>query len=326
MNMRVVQSPVRIVFGSPGTDRPAYYQRYGSLTLGAAIDRYVRVAIEDAPGQPVEIKPLPQATEATGQALVSAYGELVQQVLRYSHVMEGIRLLLDADVPPGYGLGVSRALLAALIGALAVWRGQPLNQRVTAIEAAALHRLMRPDFSGEAAIYLSAMGGLNILVLEADEVTIEPIRLTPEQRAWLQHNLQLFVHPAARLTGENRPAFDAHTFSTDTLHNNKAYNVELIDALSAANVLRLGRLLDNDWLRRRQLVYPARMRLFEEWYGVARQAGMLGGQFVCGVQGGAFLACVPPEQSEALKQMLGAKGWQHLPFAFDAQGLRLVEG
>jgi D-glycero-alpha-D-manno-heptose-7-phosphate kinase len=320
--MRVVQSPVRVVFGSPGTDRPVYYQRYGSLTLGAAIDRYVRVAIQDAPGQPITIGPM---SEQSGQAVVSIYGELTRQVLEHTGITEGVRLELDADVPPGYGLGVSRALLAALIGALTVWRGQPLDPRLTATEAAALHRLMRPDFSGEAAIYFSALGGLNILMLEADEVNIEPIRLTPEQQTWLQLHLQLFIHPGARLTGENRPAFDAHTFSTDTLHNNKAYNVELIDALSAANILRLGRLLDNDWLRRRQLVYPVRMRQFEEWYGVARQAGMIGGQFVCGAQGGAFLACVPPEQSETLKEMLATKGWQHLPFAFDMQGLRLAE-
>jgi len=320
--MKAVQSPVRIVFGSPGTDRPNYYERYGSLTLGAAIDRYVRAAIQDTPGLPVEISPM------SGQSgeLVSVYGELAHLVLRCSDVTEGVRLLLGSDVPPGYGLGVSRALMAALIGALAVWRGQPFDPRLIAVEAAALHRLMRPDFSGEAAIYLSAMGGLNILILEADEVNIEPIRLTPEQRAWLQLNLQLFIHPDARLTDENRRAFDAHTFSTDTLHTNKACNVELIDALSTGNVLRLGRLLDNDWLRRRQLVYPARMRLFEEWYGIARQAGMIGGQFVCGTQGGAFLVCVPPEQSEALKEKLTAGGWRHLPFAFALQGLTLVEG
>ena len=45
MNILTGKAPLRLTFVGGGTDIPSYYEKYGGMTIGCTIDKYVRVSV-----------------------------------------------------------------------------------------------------------------------------------------------------------------------------------------------------------------------------------------------------------------------------------------
>ncbi len=113
-----VRAPTRLDFGGGWTDVPPYCDNEGGFVCNIAITRYATATATDSPTLP--------ATPARDDPLAAS-------ALRRSR-LAGVALSLESDFPVGAGLGGSSAASAALLGALAAWRGEVWDCRAIAEE------------------------------------------------------------------------------------------------------------------------------------------------------------------------------------------------
>ena len=104
------RSPTRIDFGGGWTDVPPFCDRECGFVCNAAINRYSVATVERGAAQPT----------GRDDALIAA-------ALRRSGLTD-VRISVKSDFPVGAGLGGSSAASAAILGALAEWRGEAIDR------------------------------------------------------------------------------------------------------------------------------------------------------------------------------------------------------
>jgi len=336
--MPIARAPVRISFGGGGTDLAAYYRRYGGLVVSAAITRYAYVVARQPadggihlgsadygvwehwpPGTiPPVVDPLPLP-----KAAVAWFAEA-------RLLPEGVDLFLASEVPPGTGLGSSSAMAVALTRALGAYAGRPLIRAAAAEIACDLEidRLGMPI--GKQDQYASAFGGLNAIEFTDDGVRVHPLGLSPDIVAALETRLLLFAtghtRNSSRVLAQQRADTETKPEVVAALHRLKALAAAMADALTAHDLDRFGRLLDDGWREKKRVSGRVSTPEIDRWYAAAREAGALGGK-VTGAGGGGFLLFYcPPRRQPALRAAMAAHGLHELTFGFDAAGACLVAG
>lgn len=111
-----VRAPTRIDLGGGWTDVPPYADHEGGFVCNVAIDRYATATI--VAGR----EPAP----ASG-----ADSPLIRAALKRAG-LTGVHASIQSDFPVSAGLGGSSAASAALLGAIAAWRGEPWERRAIA--------------------------------------------------------------------------------------------------------------------------------------------------------------------------------------------------
>ena len=126
MKVLTARAPTRIDFGGGWTDVPPYSDEEGGFVCNIALARYATVrlrASDDAAGSI-------DSHRATDTALAEA------SVRRAG--IDGITVEIASDFPLGAGLGGSSAAGVAVNGAIAAWRGVPLDRTALAEQSRAI--------------------------------------------------------------------------------------------------------------------------------------------------------------------------------------------
>lgn len=312
--MIITRTPLRISFVGGGSDLPAFYRHEPGATIGAAITKYVYVALkEEYTGQVLAHY---RATEdvATVQELKH---DRMRACLMFGGIDRAIEVTSMADVPGNTGLGSSSAFTVGLLHAL-----QPdadalyLAKRACGIE---IDMLKAPI--GKQDQYLTALGGIRFLQFHADErVEVDEV-LAPD--GFLSHLLLLSVggtHDAGQILAAQSAAMEdeakrGHVRAMVDL----AYGFR--QSLEAGQLWDCGQILHDAWQRKRALGAGISTPAIDRHYSAALQAGAWGGK-LCGAGGGGFLLVIaPPERHEVITQATGLKA---LPFAFDYEGTQVI--
>ena len=334
--MVIVRAPVRISFGGGGTDLAAYYARFGGLVVSVALARYcyvvastptdggIRILSADYRSRvslpPGELPAIKQPLALPKAAIV----ELADQRLRAT----GLDLVLASEVPQGTGLGSSSAMAVALVYALALLRGQPLDRAAVA-EAACrieIERLGMPI--GKQDQYASAFGGLNVVEFAADGVCVRPLALPVATLTALGERLLLFstgqTHNSSDILRQQRANTEQKATVIAALHHIKALAHEMRDALLAGELDAFGVLLDRSWREKRRLARTISTSAIDHWYAAARAAGATGGK-IAGAGGGGFLLLyVPCAHQQSVRAAMLSCGLRELPVQFDFEGVRTL--
>jgi len=311
----VTRAPFRISFTGGGTDLPSFYEKDYGAVVSTTIDKYVYVMINRC--RPM----LGQGVDDTSRyriRLSYSSTENVQSVDELQHpiVREALKLLdldipLDiatmADVPAGNGLGSSGTFSVALLHALHMIKGENPSQEQLAAEAAGLEIdvLQRPV--GKQDHYAAAFGGLNFIQFRASgEVTVRPVQAQVDLARRLFPNLMLLStgvsRDAAAVLHEQRDNIDGVTTELTDMRG----HAHLMDDLLADGFCpeKFGRLLHDNWMRKRTLASTISSNNIDRWYGLATQAGALGGK-ICGAGGGGFLLLlVEPDRRDQVRTAL----------------------
>lgn len=127
----VGEAPVRVDLAGGTLDIwPIYAILPDSLTVNVAIDRYQRVTTEPSPYWVLEGGThFPTWTAETLTAEPPEAWRLVWMGVRAVVPPSPLRIRVTSEVPPGSGLGGSSALMVALLGTLARWRGTAVSRR-----------------------------------------------------------------------------------------------------------------------------------------------------------------------------------------------------
>lgn len=332
--MIVAHAPLRLSFGGGGTDLPAYYERHGGLVVSSAVSAACHVRLEEHPGNDVLVRSLDYRKSAIVPARKAISLEeplsLPRAVLHWFEQVtrrpSGITITMQADVPPGSGLGSSSAMTVALVTAIARHLRIPMLKPEIAAAACEIEIDILGHPIGRQDQYASALGGLNILTFTSGSVKVEPLNLpTGIERALQDHLLLLSTQRtrnSASVLQEQRKASRSDNEVIARLHRIKSLAQRMADALQQGDIAGFGGLLDESWQLKRKLATGVTSADIDRWYAMAQELGAYGGKIAGAGGGGFLLLCVPVASRSTVSQALQREGLRPLDVTFDHTGCR----
>ena len=322
-------APVRLDFAGGWTDVPPFSARAGGVVVNAAIMLQTQVVLSIG-GSCVRLvsEDLGETFECAnaGGLVLDGKLHLLKAGLRMFPVLGNLTLTSRSDVPPGSGLGSSGSLDVALVACLTAARQERLEARDIAEQAWLLETREAGIPGGRQDQLAAALGGFHRLSFRDPDVGIEPISLDPAFAQALEQRVVLCYTGHSRVSGATisrvMGAYERGDQAvTGALEGMKDVALAMAEALRAADLARVGVLLDENWTHQQALaaeMQTAEMRQLER---AMRDVKVLGGKAAGAGAGGAmfFLA---REEGRAAPDAARQAGATILPVRWSWEGAR----
>lgn len=323
-------APVRLDFAGGWSDVPPFSAREGGVVVNAAIGLAVQAELKLG-GSRIRLvaEDLGQELEVASSAGLVPDGLLVlhKAALRMFPVQGPCTLTTRAEAPPGSGLGSSGALDVALVAVLTRARGERLGEREIAEQAWHVEAVEAQIAGGRQDQYAAALGGFHRLSFRDPDVGIEPISLDPDFAATLERQTVLCYTGTSRVSGATiARVMDAYERGdrqvVGALRALRDVAQSMADALRAADLARVGALLQENWTHQQALDPGMRTTEMARLERAMADQRVLGGKAAGAGAGGAmfFLAHQDVGAAVAAAQAAGA---QVLPVTWAWQGVRV---
>jgi D-glycero-alpha-D-manno-heptose-7-phosphate kinase len=324
-------APMRLDFAGGWTDVPPFSAREGGVVVNAAIGVRAHVALT------LGGKLLRFVSEELGETLECANAggltghdklPLLMAAVRMFPVLGGFTLTTRSDAPAGSGLGSSGALGVAVVAALTRAREETLSRQDLADHAWQVETIEAQLPGGKQDQYAAALGGFHRLTFRDPDVGIEPLTLDPAFAATLERQTLLCYTNTSRASGATiarvMSAYERGDREvTAALHGLKETGAAMAEALRAADLGRVARLLSDNWKHQQALDPGMRTADMERLEAAAVQAGALGGKAAGSGAGGCMFFIMRGDARGAAKTVVeSGNGTRVLPLAWATEGVR----
>lgn len=306
------RAPARIDFGGGWTDVPPYCDREGGFVCNAAIARY----------SVVQLSPVQSTSAASSAADVP----LVRAALRRAGVSD-VHVALSNDFPVGSGLGGSSAASAAMLGALATWRGRAWDPADIAEEGRRIEVEELGVAGGRQDHYAACFGGALALTFTT-RTDVRRIRMTSSTRADLVRRSVLIYTGESRISGDTITAvlgaFEAgEARVVNALRRMKELAEGMARDLEDGDLDGLGESLKEHWAHQRALHPSIPTPRIDEIIARACGSGAIGAKAMGASGGGCVLILGKAGSSESIRAAVGSLG-DILDFEIDEGGLSIL--
>jgi D-glycero-alpha-D-manno-heptose-7-phosphate kinase len=321
--MIITKTPFRISFCGGGSDMPEFYREYGGCVLSTSINRYMYLTIHP---YFYESKTAVRYSEIEiVDDIKDINHSIYRQVLNDMNV-SGVEISSTADVPSGTGLGSSSSFTVGLIHTLHCYLGKYVSMEEIAREACEVEIEKLGNPIGKQDQYAAACGGLNFIEFNRDDtVTVSPLVLCPGLKKELENNLVMFytgiTHDANAILSEQRKNIVLHEDKIKNLIKMCELARNMKASLEEGNLSDFGEILNEGWIRKREMASGISNTKIDELYECARANGATGGKLL-GAGGGGFLLfyCEKARQGK-LEETLGLKRFD---FKFENDGTSIA--
>ncbi|MGN7611080.1 GHMP family kinase ATP-binding protein [Magnetococcales bacterium HHB-1] len=325
--MIISRTPFRVSFFGGGTDYPVWYREHGGSVLSATINKFCYITCRSLP----PFFDYRYRIRYFRDEKVSSIDEIqhpsVRECMRLLGIDQGLEIVHNADLPARSGLGSSSTFTVGMLHALYTQLHTMPTKRELALNALHVEQEMIQENVGSQDQTAAAFGGLNRIDFTGDSrhIMVTPIVVDPKRLMQFQRSLMLFF------TGFSRTA---HTIAGEQIKNTPKKKAQLhqmkdlvdesIDILMDKNreLEDFGRLLNEQWLIKRQMSHLISNDHLDEIYQAGIDAGALGGKLLGAGGGGFILFYVQPEKRTQLKKKL--KNLLHVPFRIDDLGSQII--
>ncbi|MDH7482316.1 MAG: GHMP kinase [Armatimonadota bacterium] len=320
--MIITQTPLRISFAGGGTDFADFYRLDGGCVISSAVDKYIYVIIKERFDEKIRIGY--SRTEMV-DSIDEIEHELVRECLRKTGITHGVEISTMADIPSeGSGLGSSSSVTVGLLNAMYAYKGEIVPAEVLAREACEIEIDILGKPIGKQDQYIAAFGNLRFIsFLPSEEVKVESINLDPEKKRRLSESLMLFFTGMTRSSSEILSEQKANIADrVDILRKMKQQAEEIRESLLNGHIDRLGEIMHQGWLYKKQLAGKISNSEIDNMYERALDAGALGGK-IAGAGGGGFLLLYcPPERQNKVREALS--NLRELNFNLERDGTKVI--
>ncbi len=327
------KAPLRIGFAGGGTDVPPFPEREGGCVLSATINKYSFGMLRPTEEQQISIRSvdfgLSLNYEIQDDLIYDGKLDLVKAAIRKLQGKNGagFELFLHSDAPPGSGLGSSSSLMVTLVGLLKEFRSLPLTDYEVAHMAYVIERQELAIEGGLQDQYAATFGGFNFIEFHANQVIVNPLRLSQDVINELEHNLLLCftgsTHVSSHIIEDQVARYQrGDAVNVEALRRQKALAIEMKNLLLRRKVNDFGEILHEAWQFKKKMSPRISNSRIDEIYEVARHAGALGGK-INGAGGGGFMFFYCPfEKKHEVASALQKVGCSIADFAFDFHGMQ----
>jgi D-glycero-alpha-D-manno-heptose-7-phosphate kinase len=315
MAVLVARAPTRLDFGGGWTDVPPYSTERGGCVCNVAIELHAIATVRSRIGNDGSV----EQTSSLDNALAAAATRRAS--------MPDVRVELEAEYPVGAGLGGSSAAGVAVLGALAAWRGDSIDQAHLAEESRRLEVEDLGIAGGRQDHYAAAMGGALGLWF-GEDVTARRIPLSDELIE------QLNTRCVVAYTGQSRISANTITAVMDAYRAREPRVLGALDrlrdlagqmvvALESADIDALGHLLGEHWVHQRSLDPAIPTPLIDAILDDAAAAGALGGKALGASGGGCVLTIAAAGNVDEVRRVMGERA-RLLPVRIARHGFQIV--
>jgi D-glycero-alpha-D-manno-heptose-7-phosphate kinase len=320
--MIITQTPLRISFLGGGTDFRGFYEREEGCVLNSAIDKCIFVIVKERFDDKIRVGYT--RTEMVDR-LDDVQHDLVREAMRKTGITHKIEISTMGDIPSaGTGLGSSSTVTVGTLNAMHLYLGEVRNAATLAREACEIEIDVLGQPIGKQDQYIVAHGGLRFIRFKPDEsVIVEKVDLPDEARRSLSRNLMLFytgiTRSASTVLKEQVSNIDDRF---EVLRKMKQLAVEARECLERQAFHEFGDLLHQGWEYKKQLASGISNGRLDDMYGVARQAGAIGGKITGAGGGGFLLLYCPMERQDEVRKALSHL--RELPFTLERDGSKAI--
>ena len=302
MSILTGKAPLRLTFVGGGTDIPSYYEKYGGMTIGCTIDKYVRVSVNSPEIPDITRVKTPWIKEYTD--IHDIDDEFLFQLLEpLKGKYYGKDVCFESNLDAfGAGLGSSHAMSTAYFRAV-----YPEADSLTIANlSCAVEIVGLKAGTGMQDGYTIAYGGCHRFIYTKDRVQAKKLKL-PDSSKFLLFD-----------TGLRRSASDilgkAENVASDLFSVNVGDMIQkFIISLELNDYEWIGDLLSNAWLWKKTRNLYATNDKIDELYDTAMDAGAWGGKLL-GAGGGGHLLFTAPVEKHI--DIICAVNADHIPFQF----------
>jgi D-glycero-alpha-D-manno-heptose-7-phosphate kinase len=315
MDALVARAPTRLDFGGGWTDVPPYSDERGGCVCNIAIELHAIATVRSRPATDIS-----QDTDFTGDTALAA-------AATRRAAMPDVRVEVEAEYPLGAGLGGSSAAGVAVLGALASWRGEPIDRARLAEESRQLEVEDLVIAGGRQDHYAAAMGGALGLWFGGD-VNVKQIALS-DRAVDALHRRCIVVY-----TGQSR--ISANTITAvmnayrarnarvlDALDRLRDLAGQMVNALETGDIESLGAMVGEHWIHQRALDPAIPTPLIDTILAEAAAAGALGGKALGASGGGCVLAIAADGRENDVRRAMAARATP-LPVSVARHGFEVV--
>jgi D-glycero-alpha-D-manno-heptose-7-phosphate kinase len=322
--MIITRTPFRISFVGGGSDLPSFYQKHEGCVVSTTINKYMYVVIHPTFNRDETVVKYSKTETVTN--IRNIHHPIARQLL-LDHKLDGVEIVSTADIPSGTGLSTSSAYTVGLIHALYAFQGKFCSQERIAREACELEIDKLGEPIGKQDQYGTAVGGLKFIRFCSNgSVEVDPLILSSERLRKLDHNLLLFYTGLTHSAGDILEEQSKNVVSEEDKFQNLIKMTELAydlrDILANGNLDDFGRILNENWLLKKQLASKISNETVENYYQVAMKNGALGGKLLGAGGGGFLLFYCPQEKQPRLRSALS--DLVELPFSFENSGTKVI--
>lgn len=325
----VASAPVRLDFAGGWTDVPPFPDREKGMVVNAAID--LRVQAEVQPGGDrfvLKSEDLDQRLELERSDQLEGEGPLglLRAALRRSGLGPAA-IRTRSAVPLGSGLGSSGALDVALVAALDAARQIRRPPVELAEEAYRLEAVEAGLPGGRQDQYAAALGSFHRLTFAPGGVTAEPLPIEPGFADHLGERIVVCYTGTSRLSSRTIERVMAsytagHAPVVDALRGLAAVAAEMAEALVAADLSEVARLLSANWDHQQRLDPGMRTEVMARLEHAMASAGALGGKAAGAGAGGSMFFVIAGDRGVA-EQTAREAGARVLPCRWSREGVRI---
>lgn len=298
MSVLVARAPTRLDFGGGWTDVPPYSDERGGCVCNIAIELHAIATVRRRTGS------------ASGTADHNPDNALAAAATRRA-AMPDVLVRVDAEYPLGAGLGGSSAAGVAVLGALATWRGEPVDPGRLAEESRRLEVEDLGIAGGRQDHYAAAMGGALGLWF-GGEVRARRIPLTDHIIDELNRRCIVVYTGQSRISANTITAvMDAYRARNPgvlgALDRMRDLANQMVGTLESSDIDSLGRLVAEQWVHQRALDPAIPTPLIDAILADAASAGALGGKALGASGGGCVLAIAGVGREDDVRRAMAAR-------------------
>lgn len=326
--MIISKTPYRISLFGGGTDYNDWSQRFGGITVGAAINQYCYISLRNLPPFFDHKTRVVYSKTENVQKNEQIQHPSVRNCLKFLDMEEGLEIHHDGDLPARSGIGSSSSFTVGMLNALYAHLGMEVSKEKLAKNAIYVEQeLCRENVGVQDQIFASFGGVRAIEIDQSRNFQVDSIYLTPEYRTYLEEHFLL------GFTGIQRFSSEIAKTQIKRIQNqsNDEYLSKIMDiayqgkvALSqGADVDFLADLLNRSWSYKKALSKSVSTPYINGLLDKAYQLGALGGKIVGAGGGGFLLLVVPPHLQEEVKRGLPQIcAWKNI--LFEDQGSTII--
>ena len=323
--MLISRTPVRASFCGGGTDLAAFYQNHpdGGAVTSLAMARYLYVTVNPRFDNSIRIS---YSSMEFVNDINEIQHELVREAMKSTGVTDGIEITTIADIPSrGTGLGSSSAVTIGLLNALSSLAGNPMSSEELAKEACRIEIDVLGQPIGKQDQYAAAIGGANTIGFLPDgSVSIDPLVLSDNTKQRIENEFSLVYTGLTR--SANSVLSKQKELTADRMEELSSLRLQAFQVRSALEGGRLeevGRLLEESWQIKRNLVDGITGELLDNLHDQLIDAGATGAKLLGAGGGGFFLVHGDDEIKKRLENSLSSKH-KILPLLIDSQGSTII--
>lgn len=324
--MIISRTPFRISLVGGGSDMVGYYAHTPGRVLSFAINSYMYVTA--SPRFDSSVRVAYTHTEIVDDFEKLQHG-IIREAMRMTGVRSGVEITTIANIFAGSGLGSSSSLAVGVLHALHAYRGDHVTKAELCEQASRLEIEVLGKPIGKQDQYAAGFGGLNVIQFNPDgTVFVDPVVCARKTREQLQQRLLMF-HTAHR--GSNDKLLEQQSRQVSGNSDKRRILGEMValvdplaEALTKGELSRVGDLLHENWLLKKQLTTGIANDRIDALYGAGLAAGARGGKLL-GAGGGGFLLFYCEESSqESLRQAMAGEGIHEFHAGIEMQGTTIV--